>query len=132
MLRSVGAILAGFVSIMVVVMIGTAIATAALVPGGIRAAMSATPGPLPVSYLAVNLLVSFLAAAAGGALAARLAPASSWMHVTVLAALLLLMAVPPALRGGSPGQPAWYPWVIGLLGVSGVLLGGAIAGRRTM
>lgn len=131
MLRSVGAVLAGFVSMMVVVMIGTLIATAAFIPGGVRASMSATPGPLPANYLTANLLVSFLGAAVAGALAARLAPSSPWMHVAGLAALLLLMALPSALRGGSPGQPTWYPWVIALIGLGGVLLGAAVGGRRT-
>jgi len=130
MLRSVGAVVAGFVTMMVVVMIGTLAATAAFVPGGVRASMSATAGPLPASYLAANLLVSFLGAATGGAMAARLAPTSPWMHVAGLAALLLVLAVPSALRGSSPGQPGWYPWVIGLIGMGGVVVGAAIAGRR--
>jgi peptidoglycan/LPS O-acetylase OafA/YrhL len=126
MLKSVAAIAAGYIAMVVVVMIGTAAATAAFVPGGLAAAMSETPapGPLPTAYLAANLLVSFAGAVLAGWIVSRLSPASPATHVLVLAGIMLIMTVVSAATGAAPGQPTWYPWVIGPIGLGGVLLGG--------
>jgi hypothetical protein len=128
MLRSLAAVGGGFVAMMVVVMIGTAAATAVFVPGGLTAAMSQTapPGPLPRTYLAANLIVSLAGAVLAGWIAARFAPSSPGAHVLALAGLMVIMTVATAAQGAAPGQPAWYPWVIGAIGLGGVLIGGLV------
>jgi hypothetical protein len=132
MLRSLTAVGGGFIAMTVVVIIGTAAATAAFVPGGLSAAMSQTApdiGPLPRTYLAANLLVSLIGAVLAGWIAARFSPSSSGTHVLVLAAIMLLMSVATFAQGAAPGQPVWYPWVIGAIGVGGLLIGGQMPKR---
>lgn len=128
MLRSVLAVVFGFVCTALVVTIGTIAATAALVPGGLAAMRSGAPLPVPVSsgYLSVNLTLSEAAAVLGGWVAARLSPAAPIGHVAALAALMLAMSVVSAATGGRAGQPAWYPGVIAAIGVIGVFAGGLL------
>ena len=130
MLRSVAAVAAGFIGMMLVVMAGTLAATMVFVPGGMTAMAADAPArPLPGSYLAANLLVSLAGAAVAGWVAARLAPSSPFAHVLVLAALLLIMTLASFSRGPAPGQPNWYPWVIGTIGMAGVAIGGMLVRR---
>ena len=122
MLRSVAAIVAGFGFMASTVMVGTIIATALFIPGGLTAAESgAVPATLPIGYLAANMIVSMLGAVLGGWLAARIAMHAPFPHALVLAAIVAGMSVVTAV---SVPQPAWYSVVIGAIGVIGVLLGG--------
>jgi hypothetical protein len=83
---------------------------------------------VPQTYLAANLAVSLAGAALGGWLAARFAPSAPGTHAAVLAAIVVVMSLATAIgTGAAPGQPAWYPWVIGVVGLAGVLAGGALA-----
>lgn len=82
-LRSVLAILGGFVVMVAIVLVTTAIA----VP-----AMHVAMGHPTRSYLAVNLACSFAAATAGGFLAARIAGRSPFGHGIALALLLVAMS----------------------------------------
>jgi hypothetical protein len=131
-MRSVLSIGAGLVAMMVVVMAGTAAATAAFVPGGIAGAMQkpadGVAPPLPGSYLTANLLVSLAAAILGGWVASRFAPFHPQTHVYVLTLVAGLLAVPSAIKAGSMGQPSWYGWVIAVVGIAGVLIGGWVEG----
>lgn len=127
MLRSVAAVVAGFGFTASTVMIGTIIATALFIPGGLTAAAGGTvPAALPGMYLAANLAVSFLGAVLGGWLAARIAAFAPFAHAAALAALLAAMSIGSAMSAAETPQPRWYPIVIGAIGVAGVLLGGAL------
>lgn len=127
MLRSVVAVLAGFGVVVLMVMAGTALAVR-LVMGAVD---PTAPLALPPAYLALNLAVSALAALLGGYVAGRLAPVGSRTPVLVLAALLLVLGLATML--GAPasgdGQPAWYQWLLLVLGPAGVLLGGRLQQR---
>jgi hypothetical protein len=128
-IRSALAVLAGFVGMSVIVMIGTFAAARAFFPAGL-AAMRTRQAPTmaaPREYLIANLVLSFAAAVAGGWIAARLAPGASRGHADALAVLVLLMSAPAIIRGkAQPGQPAWYPQVIAAIGVAGVVIGGIV------
>lgn len=128
-LRSVAAVVLGFVTMAVIVMAGTMAAVAVLVPGGLAAAMKAPPATPSARYLATNLIVSFAAAVAGGWVAARVAPRAPVAHLLALAALLLVMSLVTAATGETTGQPAWYPWTIAVLGLAGVAAGGYLRAR---
>ena len=129
MLRGILVVLGGYVAMVAVVMLGTVLATAALVPGGLAAMRSARSGaaavmpPVGTPYLAANLAVSFLAAMLGGWLVQRHAPAPPLGWVCGLAALLLALGIGLAVKGPRGGQPAWYAYVIPLVGVAGVFAG---------
>lgn len=129
MLRGILAVLGAYVAIVVVVMIGTAVATASLVPGGLGALRTSMEGGGPpttspgTGYLVVNVLVSVLAAMLGGWLVMRFAPEPRWQWAGILAAVVLLVGVAMASRGAQGGQPAWYPLAIAVLGAAGVMAG---------
>ena len=133
MIRSVAAVAAGFLAMVLAVMIGVAAATAALLPGGL-AGMKATVAPvsLPPSYLAVNIVVSLIATILGGWLTSRLSAPEQRGNVMVLAGLVVLLSVFTAMQGDSSGaQPMWYRWIIPVIGVIGVLIGGGLGARHT-
>lgn len=124
MLRSVGAVLGGALVMFAAVIAGT-MAAAALLAGA--------DGAVTASYLVANLAVSFAAAGTAGWLVARLAPRRPLVHASVLAALIVLLSA-PGLGAPAPGQPAWYPAVILLIGVVGIAAGAALRradGART-
>jgi len=112
--RSVGAVVAGFVAMVVVVMVATTLGT--MLPG-----MLVDGGPTTL-WLVVNLSYSLAAAAIGGWVAAHLAPRRRWWHGAVIAGVI---AISWALGDGQPmpGQPSWYPQVIAFIGVVGTLAG---------
>jgi hypothetical protein len=121
-MKSLRAVIAGWASMTVLVVIGTAVAASVM----LRAESSPT---LP--YLTVNLLYSTAFAAVGGWVAARLAPWRTELHVGVLAGIVALLGVASAMSAPpQSAQPGWYGWVIALLGACGVLAGGAVAVRR--
>lgn len=123
MWRSIAAVLVGYLVTAVLVIVGTVAASAALLPGAGRDPTVV----VPTLYLAVNLGLSLLAAAAGGYVCGWIAPARPFLHAAILAGLFEILSLSMALSSGAaPGQPRWYPWVIGLLGMAGVLAGGAI------
>lgn len=125
-MRAVTGVLAGFLSMLVGVMVATAVAVNAMVPGGV------TGAPTP-PYLAVNLLYSFGFAALGGWVAVKVGKTGTMTPAVVLAGIMLLLASVSALSAAAAGQPAWYAWVLVVLGPGGAMLGGKIAlrGRAT-
>ncbi len=79
------------------------------------------PGDRSIGYLAANLVLSFLAAVAGGYVAAWIGGPLRLVSVAVLAAVVLVAGF---LMQGSSDQPGWYPLVIALIGAVGVAIGG--------
>lgn len=127
MLRSVGAVIAGY-AVMAPMTIALTIAWVQLrVPGGLAAMRermkSGDEMPAPSrAYLAWNLATGLLAAVAGGWLTGRLAPSAPTTHLAWLGGLVLL---PGALNTRSRSarlQSTWYQWAIPLVGAAGVAL----------
>lgn len=124
MIRSILAVLVGFLVMAVSIAVVTALVVWAMFG-------EVTEVPTPTStYLVLNLSYSFLLAALGGFVTASIAPRSRGKHVMVLAGLFLFMAGLSAIQGPQPGQPAWYPIVILAIGLAGVLSGGWVRQRK--
>jgi len=125
MLRSAGAILAGFVVATIVVMACTWVAVAAMLP-------SVGPGQMPeptTAYLVVNLAYSLLAAFVGGEVAVRVGRRAPLAHGMGLGVLLLVLGVGMAATtsdGTQGNQPGWYLYVVAVLG----WIGASAAGVR--
>lgn len=131
MLRSVLAVLGGFITMAILVMISTAVAAQKLIPGGLRA--MATPGtPVPRAYLTANLAASALAAFLGGFVTARIAATMPLRHGLYLAAFMCAMGMLSA-RMEAGRQPRWYQvimcTVMPAIAVLGAWLGGQTAGE---
>lgn len=84
-----------------------------------------TPNP---AYTFVNLGFSFLAAAAGGFVTARLAEHNPLVHVLALAITVLLLAALSALQQRGQ-QPIWYLLALVAITPIGVFVGGLIRMR---
>lgn len=126
MIRSVLAVLGGFVTMAIIVMVSTAVAAQALIPGGVRA--MATPGVSPPrAYLVANLGASALAAFIGGVVTARIATAVPFTHGLYLAGLMCIMGAVSARMEGDR-QPRWYQvvmcTVMPAIAVAGAWVGG--------
>lgn len=111
-LRGVLAIVAGYFTMLVVVLAGSFVA--ALVLSG-------------SAYLVVNVAASVVAAIAGGYAASRLAPRAPLAHALVLGGIVLVIGM--LLRGEArgAGRPAWYGLAMPLIGAGGAALGGVLA-----
>lgn len=118
--RSVVALLGGFAIMVMLVLVLVALAAWATGVG--------TGEPTPV-YLALNLLVSAFAAAAGGYSTAALAPQKPRAHTVGLAVMILVMAA-SQLGRPQPGQPAWYPAALTVIGPLFALIGGTLRRPR--
>jgi hypothetical protein len=119
MLHAFLSLLAGFVTMALIVMVVTAL-LAQLVPEWVGA--DANPRP---AYAVVNLGYSFLAAAAGGYVTAWLSSANPLIHVLVLAIVVLAMSALSALQARGK-QPVWYALTLLALTPVGVFAGGLL------
>lgn len=123
-MRSVAAVAAGLGFMAATVTVGTLLASAVL--GGPR-----TPDARPsdwvfTAYLLVNLLICGVGAVLGGWLAARIASFAPYGHASVMAAIVAVLSVTTAAGTPPAGHPEWYPSVLGLVAVFGILLGGKL------
>ncbi len=124
MLKSVLAIVAGWVLTVALVILSTMILSMVFY-GGLNP--SITEGEIvSSSFLIANILTGFMAAMAGGYLTANLAPRSGLIHTVILATINLVVAIPMIITGAQPSQPEWYPMVMAFIGVVGTLDGGFI------
>ena len=80
-------------------------------------------------YLVANLVLSALAALAGGYATASLAPGRPRMHAAVLALMVLAMSL-SQLASPPPGQPNWYPGALSVIGPLFAQLGGFLRRPR--
>jgi hypothetical protein len=115
-LRSVAAIAVGLGFMAATVTVGT-LAASTLIGGG--------PTPM-AAYLSVNLAICGLGAILGGWLAARIASFAPYGHAAVMAALVAVLSITTATGAAAPAYPGWYPSVLSLVAVLGVLLGGKL------
>jgi len=119
MFRSIGAVILGFLSLVILVLVTTPVAVKLLLKDP-----SQRPTP---AYLFVNLLFGFACAAAGGWIAGHLAHHARLAHAAALATIVLLLGTWTAAQGGAvrAGQPLWYAWTLPFIGAVGALVGGA-------
>lgn len=77
-------------------------------------------------YLAANVVLSFVAAVAGGALCARIARERQVLLGGILGALILIVGMLAASRAHIAGVTPSYGYLIAILGALGALSGGAL------
>ena len=120
--RSILAILAGYLTMLVGV--SGALAFAAVVLLG---EIPTEPKPFdgPAYFLWVELLISLLAAIAGGYVCALVAKDAERKHIAVLIGLMLVLSVVSiAVEAGL--KPRWSSIAVPLAGILGVWLGGRL------
>lgn len=121
--RSVTAVAVGIGFMAATVTVGTLVGSAIL--GGPSG--EAKPAEA-VSFgsLAASLVICAIGAVLGGWLAARLASFAPYAHAAGMAAIVAVVSVSTATGNPAPGYPDWYPSVLGLVAVFGILLGGKL------
>ena len=117
--RAFLALLAGFVSMALLVGITTAVLMK-LAPAWVGA-----PGNPRTAYVVVNLCYSLAAASLGGYVTAWLAKANPLYHALALAIIVLLLGALSALQQRGQ-QPIWYQLLLIAIMPIGVLLGGLL------
>jgi hypothetical protein len=117
MLHAFLALLAGFATMAILVILITAV-LGRLTPGWMGEEGKPRPG-----YAFVNLGYSFLAAAAGGYVTAWASPENPLIHALVLGIVVLAMSALSALQSKGK-QPVWYALTLLALMPLGVLGGG--------
>lgn len=117
MVRSLGGIILGFFTIVVLVLVTT--------PVAVKLLLKDPAGRPTAPYLVVNLLFGLLAAAAGGWVAAHVAGRAPLVHAGILGGIILALGLWTAAQGGAAraGQPTWYAWTLPFVGASGALVG---------
>lgn len=147
MLRVAGSVIAGYLVMAVAIMVLFAAAYPIL---GIDSLFAPGTYDASIGWIALSLILGFVCAAAGGWVAARLAPGSTapnWLAALVLV-LGAVMALPVVMNtsptGGGPRpegasmadamtyarQPVWVALLNPLLGGAGVLVGAGVRRRR--
>lgn len=132
--RSFLALLSGYATIVLVVLVLTPLAARLLIPAEM---LAAKPPQLTTAYLASNFVYGFGAAMLGGWLTAMMAPRKPMAHAGALALVLLAFAVlgtVGAASGGAEaaiatGQPSWYGPGTAVVGILGALAGGWLRSR---
>ena len=108
-LRTFLALVAGFVTATLGVLVFTAVSVIAFFGGDMTAEPTAP-------YLAFNLAYTLGFAVVGGWVAAHVARERLLLHGFLLAAVMISLSIPSAVEGGpQPGQPTWYPWALVLI-----------------
>lgn len=129
MIRSIAAVVVGYVMSAFIVVLGTTAAAALLLP---RPQAGAVP-QITTAYLVADLLIAVVAAIAGGMVAAAIGQRAPILHAAALAVLMFVVGIGSSVAAGGalPGQPAWYPLAIAVIGPLGVLVGGWLQSNRT-
>jgi MFS family permease len=144
MLRIIGAVIAGYVVLAVIIFAAFSVTYKALGPSFAFEAgtVEVTPG-----WMALATLVNLAAPIAGGFVAAKIG--RSQTAVRALAIVLLVLGVAAAAMSVSAPpkqvpdrplttmeaaayahQPTWYTFALPVIGTVGVLIGGALARKR--
>ena len=142
MVRTILAAVVGYIALVIVVLTGIFIAWSIL--GGTGAFRGEGPEPSTL-WLVLNLVVAFTAAFVGGCVALKIGKSSA--AVKILVGIVIVLGIYVALTaesahadrepvdklvaemsfweaGQHARQPVWYNWVVPLIGVAGVMLGG--------
>lgn len=120
MVRSLGGIIVGFFTIVVLVLVTT--------PVAVKLLLKDPAGRPTAPYLVVNLLFGLLAAAAGGWVAAHVAGRAPLVHAGILGGIILALGLWTAAQGGAAraGQPQWYAWTLPFVGAAGTVVGATL------
>ena len=121
-LRSIGAIVGGYATMIVLVMLSMVPAARIF---GFKMSRDGPPPTPTRPYLIYNLVTGLVAAFVGGWVCVWIAGRQSMIHAGVLAGVVALFGLMMA-RKPMPGQPRWYPLTIAAIGVVGVLAGGCL------
>ncbi|UCC23883.1 MAG: hypothetical protein JSU98_09080 [Gemmatimonadales bacterium] len=121
-LKSLGAVVAGFLTAAVVVLLLTWLSALVLFGGE----MTARPTP---GYLAFNLSYSFVAAVLGGWVSARLAPRAPVWHAVAVTAVMVFLASGGGDGSTAMGVPGWYGTAIQFFIPVGAVFGGLLHAR---
>ncbi len=125
LLRSIGAVFAGFAVVFILSMATDFI----LESLGIFPPI--TQGLFVTWMLVLALTYRTIYAILGGYIAARLAPNSPMKHTMILACIGLVFAIAGIFLNASKELgPAWYPILLAILTIPSVWLGGKIYGSR--
>jgi len=124
MLHSVLAVVVGYLTMAILVMVTTALAVRFVLHQPLGALRSPQTHPLSPAYLAANVTGSGIAAVIGGGVTAALAAGHPVTHGAALACLMLLMAV-LSLRQMGSAQPRWYRGVLVAV-MPALAVGGAV------
>lgn len=118
-LRAFLALLAGFLTMAIMVGVATAVLMKRI-PEWIGA-----PGHPRAGYIFVNLGYSFAAAIAGGYVTAWIAKGNPLIHALALALVVLLLSALSAIQQRGQ-QPIWYQLTLIAITPAGVFLGGLL------
>ena len=122
-IRSIAAVVAGLGFMAATATVGVLVASLAL--GRESPQVRLTPAAFS-TFLFLNLVFSGIGGILGGWLTARIAASAPYPHAAALAAIVALLSIEAAVAMPTPGQPGWYPSVLGIVAVTGVLLGGKL------
>jgi hypothetical protein len=122
-IRSIAAVMAGLGFMAATATVGMLVASLAL---GRETPQVRLTAAAYSTFLFLNLVFSGIGGILGGWLTARIAASAPYAHAAALAAIVALLAIEAALAIPTPGQPGWYPSALGMVAVTGVLLGGKL------
>jgi hypothetical protein len=122
-IRSIAAVVAGLGFMAATATVGMLVASLAL--GRDTPQVRLTPAAFS-TFLFLNIVFSGIGGILGGWLTARIGATAPYGHAAALAAIVALLSIEAAMAIPTPGQPGWYPSVLGIVAVTGVLLGGKL------
>jgi len=122
-IRSIAAVLAGLGFMAANATVGMLVASVAL--GRETPEVRLTPSAFS-TFLFLNLVFCGIGGVVAGWLTARIGSTAPYAHAAALAAFVGLFSIEAAMAMPTPGQPGWYPSVLGIVAVTGVLLGGKL------
>src|SRR3954447_20316518 len=122
-IRSIAAVLAGLGFMAANATVGMLVASIAL--GRETPEVRLTPSAFS-TFLFLNLVFCGIGGVVAGWLTARIGSTAPYAHAAALAAFVGLFSIEAAMAMPTPGQPGWYPSVLGIVAVTGVLLGGKL------
>jgi hypothetical protein len=121
-LKSIGAVFAGFLTVVILAVItDTILEKAGVVP----------PVDKPIAWepwmLSVALIYRTVYTVAGGYVTAKLAKGSPMKHVKVLAVIVTLATILGAIAGWNISDDHWYPITLAVLAFPAIWYGGKLA-----
>jgi len=122
-IRSVAAVLAGLGFMAATATVGMLVASLAL--NRETPEVRLTPAAFS-TFLVLYVVFCGLGGVFGGWLTARIGSSAPYAHAAALAAVVALLSIEVAMAVPTPGQPGWYPSLLGIVAVTGVLLGGKL------
>jgi MFS family permease len=122
-IRSVAAVLVGLGFMAATATVGMLVASLAL--NRETPEVRLTPKAFSM-FLFLYVVFCGLGGVFGGWLTARIGSSAPYAHAAALAAVVALLSIEVAMAMPTPGQPGWYPSLLGIVAVTGVLLGGKL------